>query len=151
MDTKIIEHLKNGEIFYLENRGSNKYVTAYESEDSALHALSNDITELCYFKFERHEKLPNTYYLFTWKYRNKITVIGKGWPLFPKTSSDKNCHLFSIHPSPFNETYICLKFEYPTAQGTPWISVIGESRILRVSEKIPRKNWSEYLPRLVNI
>ena len=153
MERASFEQLKQGLPFYLECRGNNKFVTSYEDRESALHARVNDneINDLCYFQFIQHETKPETYYLFTWKYRDKVSVMNEGWPLFPKSNINTRIwDHFSLHKKEGSE-YINIKSEHPIAKDGPWISVVDEPKILRVAERNPHPDgWSDFLPYLVN-
>jgi hypothetical protein len=125
--------------FILESDGNGKFVRTYDSNRSALHARGDRADKYCLFQFV--DVGAGIVKLYSLLHRSFVSAIGVGWPLFPRVE-DEDWSRFRVLIN--SDGTINLSSTHPIAKDGPFISVIGESRILRIAEREPRKEWSYF-------
>jgi hypothetical protein len=127
--------------FYLVNTGNGKFVTTFGSNASALHALGDHANKESLFQFVPAGN--GEVKIFSLFHRGFVSAIGAGWPLFPRVE-DESWSRFKLEIN--KDGTICFASVQPIAKDGAYVSVIGESRILRIAEKTPRQPWSYFIP-----
>ncbi|HCY64414.1 MAG TPA: hypothetical protein DHV59_16630 [Oxalobacteraceae bacterium] len=125
--------------FIIECDGNGKFVRTYDSSRSALHARGDRVDIYSLFQFV--DVGSGIVKLYSLRHRSFLSAIGVGWPLFPRVE-DEDWSRFQVHIN--SDGTINLSSTHPLAKDGPFISVISESRILRVAEREPRKEWSYF-------
>lgn len=128
-----------GKVFVFQNLAEGKFVMA---NGKSIAAVGDQIDKLCMFQFVA---LPtNEIKIFSVGKQAFISAIGQGWPLRAEVEDDSW--------SRFTVEYIAavgaftIKSTQPIAAGSPYVSVAGGGKGLRICEATPRERWSYFQP-----
>jgi hypothetical protein len=132
-----------GKIFVFQNIAEGKFVIA---NGKSIAAVGDQIDKMCLFQFVA---LPtNEVKIFSIGRQSFISAIGQGWPLNAQVEDDTWSRFVVEYIADIGA--FTIKSTQPIAAGSPYVSVVGNGKGLRICEATPREKWSYFQPFIPN-
>jgi hypothetical protein len=120
---------------------SGKFLTvkAGDPNTPVMATSDNGFDKQTWFRFDREKGQKDTSVMRILSTDGQyLSAVGEGWRLFPKVEDAKWSFFVIERTSAPNRKTITIRSTAPEAAGSPYVSVVGPERVVRICEKTAR-------------